>query len=76
MGGGAGLTAYGRSRYEEPRYKGLVGAHCPRRIDRWALVPVAAMIPFLIWRLFDEERFLAHIEYQKRVRHRLLPFVW
>jgi protein-S-isoprenylcysteine O-methyltransferase Ste14 len=47
----------------------------------WALVPVAAMIPFLIWRLFDEERFLAenlsgYIEYQKRVRHRLLPFMW
>jgi protein-S-isoprenylcysteine O-methyltransferase Ste14 len=47
----------------------------------WALIPVAAMIPFLIWRLFDEERFLAtnlsgYIEYQKRVRRRLVPFVW
>jgi protein-S-isoprenylcysteine O-methyltransferase Ste14 len=47
----------------------------------WALIPTAAMIPFLIWRLFDEERFLAtnlpgYIEYQKRVRHRLVPFVW
>jgi protein-S-isoprenylcysteine O-methyltransferase Ste14 len=47
----------------------------------WALIPSAAMIPFLIWRLFDEERFLAtnlsgYIEYQKRVRHRLVPFVW
>jgi protein-S-isoprenylcysteine O-methyltransferase Ste14 len=47
----------------------------------WALVPVGAMIPFLIWRLVDEERFLAknlsgYLEYQKRVRHRLVPFVW
>jgi protein-S-isoprenylcysteine O-methyltransferase Ste14 len=25
----------------------------------WGLVPFVAMVPFLIWRLFDEERFLA-----------------
>jgi protein-S-isoprenylcysteine O-methyltransferase Ste14 len=42
---------------------------------------IAAMMPFLIWRLLDEERFLArnlpgYTEYQKRVRHRLVPFVW
>ena len=47
----------------------------------WGLVPIATMIPFLIWRLFDEERLLAkdllgYTEYQKRVRHRLVPFVW
>ncbi len=47
----------------------------------WGLLPIAAMIPFLIWRLVDEERFLAkdlrgYAEYQKRVRHRLVPFVW
>jgi protein-S-isoprenylcysteine O-methyltransferase Ste14 len=47
----------------------------------WGLVAVAAMMPFLIWRLLDEERLLArdlagYTEYQKRVRHRLLPFVW
>jgi protein-S-isoprenylcysteine O-methyltransferase Ste14 len=47
----------------------------------WGLVPIALMMPFLIWRLFDEERFLArnlpgYTEYQKRVRHRLVPFVW
>lgn len=47
----------------------------------WALIPSAAMIPCLIWRLYDEERFLAtnlsgYIEYQKQVRHRLVPFVW
>jgi protein-S-isoprenylcysteine O-methyltransferase Ste14 len=47
----------------------------------WGLVPIAAMMPFLIWRLLDEERLLAkdlagYAEYQKRVRHRLVPFVW
>ena len=47
----------------------------------WGLVPIATMMPFLIWRLFDEERVLAknlpgYTEYQKRVRHRLVPFVW
>jgi protein-S-isoprenylcysteine O-methyltransferase Ste14 len=25
----------------------------------WALLALAAMLPFLVWRLFDEERFLA-----------------
>jgi hypothetical protein len=34
-----------------------------------------------IWRLLEEERFLArnlpgYTEYQKRVRYRLVPFVW
>jgi protein-S-isoprenylcysteine O-methyltransferase Ste14 len=47
----------------------------------FGLVPIAAMMPFLIWRLFDEESFLArnlpgYTEYQKRVKHRLVPFVW
>ena len=39
------------------------------------------MMPFLIWRLLDEERLLArnlpgYTEYQQRVRYRLVPFVW
>jgi len=47
----------------------------------WGFVPIGAMVPFLIWRLVDEERFLAknlpgYADYQKRVRHRLVPFVW
>jgi protein-S-isoprenylcysteine O-methyltransferase Ste14 len=47
----------------------------------WGLVVLGAMVPFLLWRLVDEERFLAtHLpgyrEYQKRVRHRLVPCVW
>jgi protein-S-isoprenylcysteine O-methyltransferase Ste14 len=47
----------------------------------WGLLVVAGMIPFLIWRLFDEERFLAtnlpgYREYQQKVRQRLVPFLW
>jgi protein-S-isoprenylcysteine O-methyltransferase Ste14 len=39
------------------------------------------MLPFLIWRLLDEERFLAanlpgYTEYQQKVRHRLVPQIW
>jgi protein-S-isoprenylcysteine O-methyltransferase Ste14 len=46
----------------------------------WDLVPLAAMSPFLIWRLFDEERFRERLpgytEYQQKVRHRLVPRIW
>src|SRR5262245_12608868 len=47
----------------------------------WGFVPLVIMIPVLIWRLLDEERFLArnlsgYAEYQARVRNRLIPFVW
>jgi protein-S-isoprenylcysteine O-methyltransferase Ste14 len=39
------------------------------------------MMAALIWRLFDEEKFLAmnlpgYVEYQKKVRYRLIPLVW
>src|SRR5208283_3004618 len=47
----------------------------------WGFLPLVAMMPFLIWRLYDEESFLAknlsgYTEYQKKVRHRLIPFIW
>jgi protein-S-isoprenylcysteine O-methyltransferase Ste14 len=47
----------------------------------WGFLPLAAMIPFLIGRLHDEESLLAgnlpgYTEYQKKVRHRLIPFIW
>jgi protein-S-isoprenylcysteine O-methyltransferase Ste14 len=47
----------------------------------WGIVPLAGMLPFLIWRLFDEERFLSrnlpgYTEYQRKVRHRLIPRIW
>jgi protein-S-isoprenylcysteine O-methyltransferase Ste14 len=44
-------------------------------------LPLAAMLPFLLWRLIDEERVLArelpgYTAYQARVRYRLIPHVW
>jgi protein-S-isoprenylcysteine O-methyltransferase Ste14 len=47
----------------------------------WGLAAFVAMLPFLIWRLFDEEKMLAeslpgYREYRRRVRHRLIPGIW
>ena len=47
----------------------------------WGLLPIAAMMPFLIWRLLDEERLLVadlpgYSDYQKKVRFRLVPGIW
>jgi protein-S-isoprenylcysteine O-methyltransferase Ste14 len=47
----------------------------------WGLLALAFMAPFLLWRLLDEERFLkknlpGYDDYQKRVRHRLVPHIW
>jgi protein-S-isoprenylcysteine O-methyltransferase Ste14 len=47
----------------------------------WGLFVITLMMPALIWRLTGEEKFLAknlpgYREYQKTVRHRLVPFVW
>jgi protein-S-isoprenylcysteine O-methyltransferase Ste14 len=47
----------------------------------WGMVPLVATMPFLIWRLFDEEKLLAenlpgYVEYRKKVRHRLVPGIW
>ncbi|OPY76438.1 MAG: hypothetical protein A4E65_03177 [Syntrophorhabdus sp. PtaU1.Bin153] len=47
----------------------------------WGLLGLGVMLPSLLWRLFDEERFLSknlpgYGEYRKRVRHRLIPLVW
>jgi protein-S-isoprenylcysteine O-methyltransferase Ste14 len=47
----------------------------------WGLLAVAAMLAGIIWRLLDEERFLAtslpgYAEYQRKVQRHLVPFVW
>ena len=47
----------------------------------WGLIVFAAMIPALIWRLIDEEKFLArklpgYLEYRNKVRYRLAPRIW
>jgi protein-S-isoprenylcysteine O-methyltransferase Ste14 len=47
----------------------------------WGLVPVVLLALAIIWRLLDEEKFLAgnlpgYSEYQEQVRYRLVPLVW
>jgi len=47
----------------------------------WGLFALLLVLPVLIWRLLDEERFLrqnlpGYPEYQAKVKYRLLPFVW
>ncbi len=47
----------------------------------WGLPVMIAILPALIWRLTDEERFLVqnlpgYAEYREKVRYRLLPLVW
>ena len=47
----------------------------------WGLLALAAIMPFLLWRLYDEEKFLAenlagYTEYRKKVRYRLVPHIW
>ena len=47
----------------------------------WGLLVLAAVMPFLTWRLFDEERFLSknlpgYTEYCAKVRWRLIPGVF
>jgi protein-S-isoprenylcysteine O-methyltransferase Ste14 len=64
-----------------PMYAGgslYLAATPPALGSYWGLLAFAGMLPFLIWRLLDEERFLAgdlpgYREYRRRVRHRLVP---
>ena len=47
----------------------------------WGVLIVAAFLPALIWRLVEEERFLAknlagYAAYQSSVKYRLLPWAW
>jgi len=47
----------------------------------WGLLALLVILPVLIWRLLDEERFLrqnlsGYADYQTKVKYRLVPFVW
>ena len=47
----------------------------------WGLLPFFFVIPFLVWRLFDEEKMLTkelpgYNDYRNRVPYRLVPGVW
>jgi protein-S-isoprenylcysteine O-methyltransferase Ste14 len=47
----------------------------------WGVLVLVATMPALLWRLLDEEKFLArnlpgYTQYQAKVRYRLVPRVW
>ena len=47
----------------------------------WELFAFPLMMPAFIWRIFEEEGFLlnnlpGYAEYENKVRHRLVPFIW
>lgn len=47
----------------------------------WGVLVLGLLLPVLIWRLLDEERFLGrnlpgYVAYQDRVGYRLLPYIW
>jgi protein-S-isoprenylcysteine O-methyltransferase Ste14 len=47
----------------------------------WGLLAVIPMIVVIVWRLLDEEKFLAanlagYTEYREKVRHRIVPLLW
>jgi len=47
----------------------------------WGMLVNVPMVGAIVWRLLNEERFLAeklagYVEYREFVRHRLVPYVW
>jgi protein-S-isoprenylcysteine O-methyltransferase Ste14 len=72
------------ARVRHPMYMGgiclLVGMALA--LGSWSgLFAFLLFMPALIWRIFEEERFLAknlpgYRQYQQTVKYRLLPFVW
>ena len=47
----------------------------------WGLFVLIVFVPALIWRLLDEEKFLqknlaGYADYCRKVRYRMLPFIW
>jgi len=72
------------ARVRHPMYAGalVMMAGIPIALGSgWGLLPFAAMIPALLWRILDEEKFLAaglpgYEAYRQKVRYRLIPGVW
>jgi protein-S-isoprenylcysteine O-methyltransferase Ste14 len=47
----------------------------------WGVLALAMILPALVWRIFDEEKFLAanlpgYAAYKEEVRYRLIPHLW
>jgi protein-S-isoprenylcysteine O-methyltransferase Ste14 len=67
-----------------PMYMGgllLFAGMCLSLGSLWGLLVLILITPALIWRLLDEEEFLAknlpgYSEYRNRVKYRLIPSIW
>ena len=67
-----------------PMYAGGLLLLCgiPLALGSWrGLLVMIPLLPVLLWRLFDEEHYLArnlpgYAEYRAKVRYRLIPFLW
>jgi protein-S-isoprenylcysteine O-methyltransferase Ste14 len=72
------------ARVRHPMYAGglVLLAGIPIALGSWwGLLVMAALMPALIWRLIDEEKFLVrnlpgYGAYREKVRYRLVPLVW
>jgi protein-S-isoprenylcysteine O-methyltransferase Ste14 len=47
----------------------------------WGLLTIVLFAPVMAWRILDEEKFLVknlpgYAEYEKKVKYRLMPFIW
>jgi protein-S-isoprenylcysteine O-methyltransferase Ste14 len=47
----------------------------------WGLLAFVVIVPAILWRIFDEERFLSdrlpgYAAYKRKVRYRLIPHLW
>lgn len=47
----------------------------------WGLAAVIPIVAVIVWRLLDEEKFLAknfsgYLDYKSKVKYRLVPFIW
>jgi hypothetical protein len=78
---GVSLLALGRSLNPIKVQARAPRAMLSSRVEYWGFLALAAMMPFLLWRLLNEERILTrelpgYAEYRQRVRHRLVPMVW
>lgn len=72
------------ARVRHPMYAGalVMMAGIPIALGSgWGLLAFAAIAPAIVWRILDEEKFLAaglpgYRAYRQKVRHRLIPHVW
>ena len=67
-----------------PMYVGMIALYVVSPVvlgSWWAVIPALVIIPVIVARILDEEIALekelpGYVEYKRKVRYRLIPFVW